>query len=123
MTRTFSAEELATEAGVSGERVDWLAGIGVLKPREPGAFRFGDVLRVKLIAAMLGAGFSSQHIEWAAAGGHLTFDWMDEFYPDEPGPRSKRTFAEFSQAAGPMARLLPTIYEVLGLPKPDPASP
>src|SRR5688572_6171357 len=101
VTQAFSAEDLAAEAGVSTEQVDWLAGIGVLKPREPGAFRFSDLLRVKLIAAMLEAGFSSQHIEWAAAGGHLTFEWMDGFYPDEPGPRSKRTFAEFTQAAGP----------------------
>jgi adenylate cyclase len=72
---------------------------------------------------MLEAGFTSQHIEWAAAGGHLRHDWMDVFYRDEPGPRSSRTFAEFSQLAGPRARLLPTVYEILGLPAPDPSSP
>jgi len=121
--QAFSADELAAEAGVSSERVDWLAGIGVLKPREPGAFRFSDIFRVKMIAALLEAGFTSQQIELAIAAGHFRLDWMDEFYPDEPGPRSKQTFSEFSQVAGPSASLLPTIYEVLGLPKPDPSSP
>jgi DNA-binding transcriptional MerR regulator len=122
MTRTFSAEELAAEAGVSSEQVEWLAGIGILKPRQPGAFRFSDIFRVKLIAALLQAGFTIQQIEWAAAGGDPSLDWMDQFYPDDPAPRSKRTFAEFSQAAGPRASLLPTFYELLGLPKPDPSS-
>src|SRR4029453_4351047 len=42
--------------------------------------------------------------------------------PHEPGPRSGRTFAEFQASAGPRAQLLPAIYEVLGLPKPDPGA-
>jgi adenylate cyclase len=123
VTQVFSAEKVAAEAGVSTERVDWLARIGVLRPRDPGTFRFSDVFRVKLIAAMLEAGFTTQHIEWAAAEGHLTHDWLDEFYRDEPGPRSERAFAELSQVLGPRARLLPAVYEVLGLPAPDPSSP
>lgn len=123
VTQAFSVEKLAAEAGVSSERVDWLTGIGILKPREPGAFRFSDVLRVKLITALLEAGFTSQQIEWAAAEGVPTLEWMDEFYPDEPVPRSERRLAKFSQVAGPRARLVPTIYEVLGLPKPDLSSP
>jgi adenylate cyclase len=123
VTRAFSAQELADEAGVSSERVEWLAGIGVLKPREPGAFRFSDVFRVKLMAALLEAGFTPQQIEWGADAGHPALDWLDAFYSDEPEPRSRRTFAEFSQEAGARARLLPAVYEVLGLPKPDPSSP
>ncbi|MGH2765146.1 MAG: adenylate/guanylate cyclase domain-containing protein [Actinomycetota bacterium] len=123
MPQIFSAEKVAAEAGVPSERVDWLTDIGVLKPPEPGAFRFSDIFRVKMIEALLKAGFTSQQIELAIAEGHFRLDWMDEFYPDEPGPRSERTFAEFSQVAGPRAGLLPTIYEVLGLPKPDPSSP
>lgn len=34
MTRIFSAEKVAAEAGVSSERVDWLVGIGVLNVRD-----------------------------------------------------------------------------------------
>jgi hypothetical protein len=32
VTRIFSAEELAGEAGVSVDRIEWLRSIGVLKP-------------------------------------------------------------------------------------------
>jgi hypothetical protein len=48
---------------------------------------------------------------------------MDEYLPYEPGPRSHRTFAEFQATAGRRAELLPAVYEVLGLPKPDPSTP
>ncbi len=56
IVRTFSAEELATEAGLSVDRIEWLVRLGVLRPREPGPFRFGDVFRVKLVAALLEGG-------------------------------------------------------------------
>jgi adenylate cyclase len=48
---------------------------------------------------------------------------VDDYMSLEPGPRSERTFAEFAAAAGPRGALLPDVYEVLGLPEPDPASP
>jgi class 3 adenylate cyclase len=123
VTRTFSAEELATETKVSRDRIDWLVNIGVLKPVVPGTFRFGDVFRVKLVAALLQGGFTSQQIEWAVSEGHLNVDRVDEYLPLEPGPRSERTFAEFLSTAGPRASLLPAVYVALGLPEPDPSSP
>ena len=123
MTRTFSARELATEAGVSPERIDWLVGIGILKPREPGIFRFGDVFRVKLVSALLEGGFTSEQVAWAVSEGHLNLDRVDEYQLVEPGPWSSRTFAEFMATAGPRASLLPAVYAALGLPEPDPSSP
>ncbi len=53
----------------------------------------------------------------------LRFQRTDEYLPYEPGPRSERTFAEFQADAGPRAALLPAVYEVLGLPKPNPDAP
>jgi adenylate cyclase len=123
MTRTFSPRELAAEAGVTPDLIDWLVGIGVLKPREPGPFRFGDVFRVKLVSALLDGGFTSEQVEWAVAEGHLNLDRVDEYQLVEPGPRSERTFAEFMATAGPRASLLPAVYAALGLPEPDPSSP
>jgi adenylate cyclase len=123
VTRAFSASELAAEAGVSPDRIDWLLDIGILKPREPGTFRFGDVFRVKLVSALLEGGFTSEQVEWAVAEGHLNLDRVDEYQLVEPGPRSDRTFAEFMASAGPRASLLPAVYAVLGLPTPDPSSP
>jgi class 3 adenylate cyclase len=53
----------------------------------------------------------------------LAFKRTDEYLPYEPGARSERSFAEFQASAGPRAELLPAVYEVLGLPKPDPSAP
>jgi class 3 adenylate cyclase len=123
VVRSISAEELAGEAGVSLDRIEWLQRIGVLRPRAPGSFRFGDVFRVKLVAALLAGGFTLEQVEWAVAEGHLNLDRVDEYQLVEPGPRSSRTFAEFMATAGPRASMLPAVYASLGLPQPDPSSP
>lgn len=108
---------------MTADLVEWLAGIGVLEPREPGTFRIADVSRVKLVAALLEGGFTSELIERAVSEGHLDLGRMDDYQVLEPGPRSERTFAEFMATAGPRASLLPAVYAVLGLPEPDPSSP
>jgi len=121
--RTYSAAEIAAEAGWTEDRVRWLSKIGLLTPDEHGRFTFGAVLAVKMVSALMETGTSAQTIEHAASEGLLSFQRTDEYLPYEPGPRSERTFAEFQAEAGPRAELLPAVYEVLGLPKPDPASP
>jgi adenylate cyclase len=123
VARTLTADELAAEAGVSPDRIGWLTSIGILRAREPGPFRFGDVFRVKLVAALLDGGFTPDQVEWAVSEGHLNLDRVDEYQVVEPGPRSTRTFAEFMATAGPRASLLPAVYMALGLPNPDPARP
>jgi adenylate cyclase len=115
-------EELAGEADVSSDRIEWLVGIGILKPSERGTFSFGDVFRVKMVSALLEGGFTSEQVEWAVSEGHLNLDRVDEYQVVEPGPRSNRTFAEFLASAGPRASLLPAVYVALGLPEPDPSS-
>jgi adenylate cyclase len=119
---TFTAEELASEAGVSVDRIGWMVHLGILNPREPGPFRFGDVFRVKLVAALLEGGFTPEQVEWAVAEGHLDLDRVDDYQLVEPGPRSTRTFAEFMDSLGPRAMLLPAVYAAMGLPSPDPSS-
>jgi adenylate cyclase len=81
------------------------------------------VLTVKMVWALLVGGVPAASIERAAADGILSFQRTDEYLPYEPGPRSERTFADFQRNAGPRAELLPAIYEVLGLPKPDRSAP
>lgn len=122
MATTFSAQELATEAGLPVERIEWLVRLGILTPRDPGPFRFGDVFRVKLVAALLNGGFTTEQVEWAVSEGHLDLDRVDEYQVIEPGPRSMRTFAEFMESLGPRGPLLPAVYATLGLPAPDPSS-
>ena len=123
MPRTYSATELADEAACPEERVQWMTGLRLITPDEDSRFTFGAVLVVKMVSALLGSGVPAESIERAANEGFLKFQRTDEYLPYEPGPRSGRTFAEFQASAGPRAELLPAIYEVLGLPKPDPVAP
>jgi adenylate cyclase len=120
--RAFSAPELAAEVGLPVERIEWLVRLGILTPRDPGPFRFGDVFRAKLVAALLEGGFTEEQVEWAVAEGHLDLDRVDEYQVMEPGPRSPRTFAELMTSLGPRATLLPAVYAALGLPAPAPSS-
>lgn len=123
MARIYSASEIASEAGVTHDRVKWLSSIGLLSPDERGRFTFGAIFSVKLVSALLDAGIPESTIELAASDGWLNFDGIDDRLPHQPGPRSERTFAEFQGAAGPRASVLPELYEVMGLPKPDPSAP
>jgi hypothetical protein len=120
--RTLSGAELADEAAVPEDRIEWLVRIGVLKPRETGAFRFADVFRVKLVQALLDGGFTPEQVEWAVSEGHLDLSRVNEYQIVEPGPRSARTFAEFVEDEGPKASLLPAVYAAMGLPRPDPSA-
>ena len=49
VARTLTAEELAAEAGVPVDRIEWMVHLGILDPREPGPFRFGDVFRASFL--------------------------------------------------------------------------
>ena len=121
MPRTYSAAEVAGEAACPEARVQWLTRLGLLNADGQGRFTSGAVLAVKMASALLDIGVPAESIERATTEG-LKFQWTDEYLPYEPGPRSQRTFAEFQASAGPRAELLPAVYEVMGLPKPDPSA-
>jgi adenylate cyclase len=122
--RSYSANGLADEAGVTAEQVRWLTTIGVLHPTSPGVFTAGDVFRAKMIGALLGAGFTTDQIAGVVAEGKLNLDHVDNYVVTDPSPRSGRSFADFASSlgAGPAAEL-PALYRTLGLPEPDPSAP
>jgi class 3 adenylate cyclase len=121
--RTYSAAEVADEAACPEQRVLWLSELRLITPDGNGRFTFGTVVVVKMVSALLLSGVPAESIERAASEGFLRFQRTDELLPYEPGPRSGRTFAEYRSSAGSRAELLPAIYEVLGLPEPDPRAP
>jgi class 3 adenylate cyclase len=53
----------------------------------------------------------------------LTLDHFDRLVPEEPSPRSERTFSQFASTQGRDATALGSVYQVLGFPEPDPDSP
>jgi adenylate cyclase len=120
---TYSAAEVADEAACLEERIHWMTGVRLIAPDENGRFTYGAVLVVKMVSALLESGVPAESIARASTEGFLRFQRTDEYLPYEPGPRSGRTFREFQASAGPRAELLPAVYEVLGLPKPDPEAP
>src|SRR5512132_3476117 len=119
----YSAAEIAAEAACPEDRVHWLAAIGLIRPNQQGRFTYGDSLALKMVSALLESGLPAETIERTAAEGLLAFQRTDEYLPYRPGPRSERTYADFQANAGPRAELLPAVYEVLGLAKPDPSAP
>jgi adenylate cyclase len=121
--KTYSEAEIAAEAGCDVNRVRWMSEIDLLSPGDDGRFTYGAVLAVKMASALLESGVPADSIARAANEGFLRFQRLDEYLPYEPGPRSPKTFGEFQASAGPRAELLPAIYEVLGIPKPDPNAP
>jgi class 3 adenylate cyclase len=123
MARTYSVAEVALEAGCEEDRVRWLARIGLVAPDARGRFTFGSILATKMISALLDAGLTEETIEHAAVNRLLSFQRLDEYTAYQPGPMSERSFAEFRESVGPGADALPTVYEVLGLPRPDPSKP
>jgi adenylate cyclase len=121
---TSSEADLVEEAGVTIAEIRWLTMIGVLHPMSPGVFGAGDVFRVKMIAALLDAGFTTEQISGVVAEGKLNLDHVDNYVVVDPSPRSGRTFETFAASLGEGAAVaLPGIYRMLGLPEPDPASP
>lgn len=121
--RPYSAAEVAAEASCPEDLVRWIADLDLIAPDQHGRFTFGAVLAVKMVSGLLETGVPPESIERAAREGMLSFQRTDEYLPYRPGPRSARTFAEFQASAGPRAEMLPAVYEVLGLPKPDPDAP
>jgi len=75
------------------------------------------------VSALMDAGLPETTVERAADEGWLDFAHIDDYLPHQPGPRSDRNFEAFQATAGPRASFLPAVYEVLGLPKPDPSAP
>jgi adenylate cyclase len=120
MTRTFSAEELSTETGVSVDRLRWLVSIGINRPAEPGRFTPADGFRAKMIDALLESGISEDQLETAASVGSLDLRHIDDYILVEPSPRSDGTFADFVSALGERGVLIPAVYQVLGIPQPAP---
>ena len=122
--RTFSAADLVDETGVTFAEIKWLTMIGVLHPSSPDRFGPGDVFRVRMIAAILDAGFTTEQVSAVVAVGKLNLDHVDNYVVADPSPRSDRTFETFAASLGDgPAAAIPGLYRMLGLPQPDPAAP
>jgi hypothetical protein len=119
----LSAAELADEAAGSPEQIQWLERIGILRPAEPDRYVPGDVFRVRMVVALLEAGFSENEVEWAASEGGLDLGHIDAYPLTEPSERSDRPFEAFADSiALPDPSAVIDLFRVLGLPEPEPGA-
>src|SRR6266480_4419734 len=103
MARTFTAEELSTESGVSVDRIRWMVDVGIIQRRDPEHFNAGDGFRAKMIDALLEAGVSADQIEAAVRIGSLDLSHVDRYILEEPGPRSGGRTSSTNRSRGPSA--------------------
>ena len=89
--RTCTAADMVEESGVTFAEVKWLTMIGVLHPSSPDRFGPDDVSRVKMIASILDAGFTTEQVSVAVAEGKLDLDHVDNHVLVDPSSRFDRT--------------------------------
>jgi adenylate cyclase len=110
--------ELAERAGVSLDRVQRLAELGVVQAGEgDGRFRPIDVQRIRVAEAFADSGLAVEDLGRLVAEGHVTFPNLEAVF-GQPIPASDTTFAEFAAQLGRDPDLLRRVYTQLGLPLP-----
>jgi adenylate cyclase len=110
--------ELAERAGVSLDRVQHLAELGVVQAGQAnGRFHPIDVQRVRVAEAFADSGLAVEDLGRLVAEGHVTFPNLEAVF-GEPIPASDTTFAEFAAQLGWDPDLLRRVYTQLGLPQP-----
>jgi adenylate cyclase len=110
--------ELAERAGVSLDRVQRLAELGVVQASEAdGRFRPIDVQRIRVAEAFADSGLAVEDLGRLVAEGHVTFPNLEAVF-GEPIPASDTTFAEFAAQLGRDPDLLRRVYTQLGFPQP-----
>ncbi len=118
----LTREEIASEAGVTPERIDDLVRIGVLQPAPDGDFSSPDVARARIISAYEAAGIGLDLIGHALERRWITFDRIEDLYPDS-GRKSDRAVAAFRASLGESGQLLAPLLAAFGLPSPDDGAP
>jgi class 3 adenylate cyclase len=120
---SLSAARLAQETAASPERIRWLERIGILRPAGSDRYEPSDAFRVRMIVALLEAGFTEDEVSWAASEGGLDLGHIDAYPLTEPAERSDRPFEAFADSLGlPSPSAMIELYRVLGLPEPEPGA-
>jgi class 3 adenylate cyclase len=114
----LTADELATLAATTPERIQRLAEIGVLRPDDAGRFSPPDIQRVRIVLAYENGGIELEHIAQAIDEGLMSFEFTDRIYP-QASPPSGRTVGDLASALGSRGEILPDLFMAMGLPRPD----
>ncbi|HEY3070045.1 MAG TPA: adenylate/guanylate cyclase domain-containing protein [Gaiellaceae bacterium] len=112
----LSEAELAERSGCSLERVQELARLGILVPRDPdGPFAATDAHRVRLMQAFEDAGIEIELIARGIEAGNLSYENLALFLP-KPAAFSK-TYEELADEVGRSPELVRRVVREFGLPQ------
>jgi adenylate cyclase len=113
----LSWEELAERTDARPERLEHLVELGILAPADSGEpFRSGDILRVRAVEALEGAGVQPEQIAAAIAAGDLSFGYLD--YVIQPPPVVDRTYGQVAEELGIPFDVVGRVFLAFGLPQP-----
>ncbi len=114
----LSADELASRAGVTPERVAALTALGLLEPVE-GRYVAADVGRLNVAEALAGEGVPVDELARAAKAGIVSLGWFEGVLP--PVPRHlDRTYREEAESLGISFDLVARMFESWGVVVPAP---
>src|SRR5215218_5181802 len=118
MKDSLSLEELRDESGAPLDIIEWLSGLGILKPVD-GTFVAGDVFRIRMIQALLDAGFARDVIAAAVEAAGLNLDHVDGYVFHVSTGRSVRSFGEVAEEL--RVADVSGVYQLMGMsaPRPD----
>jgi adenylate cyclase len=113
----FSAEELATRAGVDLAQLRRLIELGVLSATSDG-FRPPDIQLARIYLALDEAGIAPEQIAQLMSSGQWSNAWGDLIFPD-PFSYSERTLGELAGDLNVPRSLVERFYSVWQLPMPS----
>jgi len=117
-------EQLAQAAGTTLERVERLAELGLLEPREgDDPYRDTDLHRVRLADALDGAGLSLEDMGKAVEAGALSLAFIDQVFPGPASRFGTRTMREVAESAGVPLEVVERLWTNWSLRPPDPDEP
>lgn len=114
----LTAEDLASRAGVTADRIEELTRLRLLAP-EDGRYSLDDVGRVGVVEAVVGEGIAVEELARAADAGVVSLAWFGGVLPPVP-TLLDRTYAEVTADLGLPFDLVTRLFELWGLVTPGP---
>ncbi len=111
---------MATQAGVSPEKVTALVDLGILRPADDGSFSAGDVRRARVVDGLERAGLPIEAMAKVLEQGDLSFEFLDLPVYDRFSRLSDTTFQDLSARHGIPVELLMVMREAIGFARPRP---
>ena len=117
---SYSAEQAAERAGVSGDYFGDLVRHGIVETNPDGTFSEGAARRASSVHALTQSGVPMEAFAELFKSGRVSLDFLESPVYDRFAAVSAETFRQVSERTGVPLELLANIRETLGAPSPGP---